>query len=202
MGSPGYGRALDRERGYGGAMVGPDVRQSMLDDQSPVRTERTDPLSDPLLGTRLGHYEINFVLGKGAYGAVYKARDVMLGRYVAIKFLHAFLDKSHEAMFLQEAKAVAALGKHPAIVAIFEFSEYQGRKYFVLEFVGRTRGCCCGAPARPAGGYGAAYWQGGVRRPRLRPQAPHYPPGHQAREYPAEIEGKREAGRFWRGEAV
>ncbi|MBX3176103.1 MAG: SUMF1/EgtB/PvdO family nonheme iron enzyme [Candidatus Hydrogenedentes bacterium] len=112
----------------------------MLDDQSPVRTERTDPLSDPLLGTRLGHYEINFVLGKGAYGAVYKARDVMLGRYVAIKFLHAFLDKSHEAMFLQEAKAVAALGKHPAIVTIFEFSEYQGRKYFVLEFVGSHAG--------------------------------------------------------------
>ncbi|MCC6145372.1 MAG: SUMF1/EgtB/PvdO family nonheme iron enzyme, partial [Candidatus Hydrogenedentes bacterium] len=51
-----------------------------------------------------------------------------------------FLDQSHEAMFLEEAKAVAALGKHPSIVTIFEFSEYQGRKYFVLEFVGSHAG--------------------------------------------------------------
>ncbi|MBL7647779.1 MAG: SUMF1/EgtB/PvdO family nonheme iron enzyme [Candidatus Hydrogenedentes bacterium] len=117
-----------------------DVRQSMLDDVVPLRLERAEPLVDPLLGTRLGHYQIEFVLGKGAYGAVYKARDVTLGRYVAIKFLHQFLDKSHEAMFLEEAKAVAALGKHPSIVTIFEFSEYQGRKYFVLEFVGSHAG--------------------------------------------------------------
>lgn len=128
------------ERGHGGAMTYSDVRQSMLDDVAPIRPERSDPLADPLLGTRLGHYQIEFVLGKGAYGAVYKARDVTLGRYVAIKFLHEFLDKSHEAMFLEEAKAVAALGKHPAIVTIFEFSEYQGRKYFVLEFVGSHAG--------------------------------------------------------------
>jgi len=112
----------------------------MLDDVAPIRPERSDPLSDPLLGARLGHYEINFVLGKGAYGAVYKAKDLTLGRHVAIKFLHEFLDKSHEEMFLQEAKAVAALGKHPAIVTIYEFSEYEGRKYFVLEFVGSHAG--------------------------------------------------------------
>ena len=121
-------------------MVESNVRLSMLDDVASSKADRADPLSDPLLGMRLGHYEISFVLGKGAYGAVYKARDVTLGRYVAIKFLHEFLDKSHEEMFLQEAKAVAALGKHPAIVTIFEFSEYNGRKYFVLEFVGSHAG--------------------------------------------------------------
>ncbi len=128
------------ERGIGEPMTYSDVRQSMLDDVVPLRPERAEPLVDPLLGIRLGHYQIEFVLGKGAYGAVYKARDVTLGRYVAIKFLHQFLDKSHEAMFLEEAKAVAALGKHPSIVTIFEFSEYQGRKYFVLEFVGSHAG--------------------------------------------------------------
>ncbi len=121
-------------------MVDSNVRHSLLDDVTPPPEARPDPLVDPLLGTRLGNYEVSFVLGKGAYGAVYKARDVTLGRYVAIKFLHQFLDSSHEAMFLQEAKAVAALGKHPAIVTIFEFSEYQGRKYFVLEFVGSHAG--------------------------------------------------------------
>lgn len=121
-------------------MVASNVRQSLLDDVKPPESLRPEALVDPLLGTRLGNYEVSFVLGKGAYGAVYKARDVTLGRYVAIKFLHEFLDSSHEAMFLQEAKAVAALGKHPAIVSIFEFSEYQGRKYFVLEFVGSHAG--------------------------------------------------------------
>ncbi len=121
-------------------MVESNVRHSLLDDVKAPQESRSDPLVDPLLGTRLGNYEVSFVLGKGAYGAVYKAKDVTLGRFVAIKFLHEFLDATHEAMFLQEAKAVAALGKHPAIVTIFEFSEYQGRKYFVLEFVGSHAG--------------------------------------------------------------
>ena len=121
-------------------MVASDVQRSLLDDVNSSQSVRPEALVDPLLGTRLGNYELSFVLGKGAYGAVYKARDLTLGRYVAIKFLHEFLDKSHEAMFLQEAKAVAALGKHQAIVSIFEFSEYQGRKYFVLEFVGSHAG--------------------------------------------------------------
>ncbi len=111
-------------------------QDSLLADVAAPKRARADSLVDPLLGTQLGNYEIIFVLGKGAYGTVYKARDVKLGRFVAIKFLHEFLDARHEAMFLREAKAIAALGKHPSIVQIFEWSEYQGRNYFVLEFVG------------------------------------------------------------------
>jgi formylglycine-generating enzyme required for sulfatase activity/tRNA A-37 threonylcarbamoyl transferase component Bud32 len=109
---------------------------SVIADAVPPRAERADALMDPLVGTQLGNYEVVFVLGRGAYGTVYKARDVKLGRYVAIKFLHDFLDARHERMFLREAKAIAALGKHPSIVQIFEWNEYQGRNYFVLEFVG------------------------------------------------------------------
>ncbi len=109
---------------------------SLIADVAPLTQRQPEALSDPLIGTQLGNYEILFILGKGAYGAVYKARDVKLGRFVAIKFLHEFLDTRHEAMFLREAKAIAALGKHPSIVQIFEWSEYQGRNYFVLEYVG------------------------------------------------------------------
>jgi len=118
----------------------PASPDSLIDDVMPPNRERPDALVDALLGTQLGNYEILFVLGKGAYGTVYKARDVKLGRHVAIKFLHEFLDARHEAMFLHEAKAIAALGKHPAIVQIYEYSEYQGRNYFVLEFVGSNAG--------------------------------------------------------------
>lgn len=130
---------------------------SLLADVAAPRQARADTLVDPLLGTRLGNYEIIFVLGKGAYGTVYKARDVKLGRFVAIKFLHEFLDARHEAMFLREAKAIAALEKHPSIVQIFEWSEYQGRDYFVLEFVGSNAAMLLRvnpsglAPARAAG---------------------------------------------------
>ncbi len=109
---------------------------SLIADAAKPAKGRQDALIDPLVGTHLGNYEVLFVLGKGAYGTVYKAQDAKLGRFVAIKFLHEFLDVRHEAMFLQEAKAIAALGKHPCIVQIFEYSEYQGRNYFVLEFVG------------------------------------------------------------------
>ncbi|HPO15784.1 MAG TPA: bifunctional serine/threonine-protein kinase/formylglycine-generating enzyme family protein [Candidatus Hydrogenedentes bacterium] len=109
---------------------------SLIADAAKPAKGRQDALIDPLVGTHLGNYEVLFVIGKGAYGTVYKAQDAKLGRFVAIKFLHEFLDARHEAMFLQEAKAIAALGKHPCIVQIFEYSEYQGRNYFVLEFVG------------------------------------------------------------------
>ncbi len=113
----------------------PSIDSLIADAEKPLKG-RQDALIDPLVGTHLGNYEVLFVLGKGAYGTVYKAQDAKLGRFVAIKFLHEFLDVRHEAMFLQEAKAIAALGKHPCIVQIFEYSEYQGRNYFVLEFVG------------------------------------------------------------------
>ncbi len=111
---------------------------SLIEDVAPPVEGRADALVDPLQGTRLNNYEISFILGKGSYGAVYKARDVNLGRDVAIKFLHEFLDARHDALFLREAKAIAALGKHPSIVQIYEWSEHQGRDYFVLEFVGSS----------------------------------------------------------------
>jgi len=113
--------------------------QSLLDRDPPEQRSRA-ALDDPLIGARIGNYEVSFQLGRGAYGAVYKARDVHLGRFVALKFLHDFGDDAHRDMFLSEARAIAALSKHPSIVQIYEWGTFWQRDYFALEFVGSSAG--------------------------------------------------------------
>ena len=72
-------------------------------------------------GTRLGPYEIVSLIGAGAMGVVYKARDTRLGRHVAIKVLPpAFArDPDRLARFEREARAVAAIN-HPNIVSVHD----------------------------------------------------------------------------------
>jgi eukaryotic-like serine/threonine-protein kinase len=73
------------------------------------------------LPDRVGHYEILELLGRGGMGAVYRARDLILGRQVALKFLSSDFQKDNEAVdrFIQEAKSVAQLD-HPNICTIYE----------------------------------------------------------------------------------
>jgi len=73
------------------------------------------------LPDRVGHYEILELLGRGGMGAVYRARDLILGRQVALKFLSSDFRKDNEAVdrFIQEAKSVAQLD-HPNICTIYE----------------------------------------------------------------------------------
>ena len=92
-------------------------------------------IQDPLIGADVGSYKIITLLGKGGFGKVYKARDKTLGRDVAIKFLHSTVDLRRQKLFEREAKAIAALSKHPNIVAIHQWGEHEGQNYFVLEFV-------------------------------------------------------------------
>lgn len=70
---------------------------------------------------RVGHYEIVEMLGRGGMGAVYRARDLVLGRQVALKFLSSDFQKDNEAVgrFIQEAQSVAQLD-HPNICTIYE----------------------------------------------------------------------------------
>ena len=74
-----------------------------------------------LLGKTVSHYEITRVLGAGAMGEVYAARDTLLGRNVAIKILHSRGRASEERKqrFLQEARAASALN-HPNIITIHD----------------------------------------------------------------------------------
>ncbi len=87
-------------------------------------------------GTKLGHYEILSLLGKGGMGEVWRARDTKLGREVAIKTLPEEFAKDADrlARFEREAKLLASLN-HPNIAAIHGFEEDNGTHFLVLELV-------------------------------------------------------------------
>ena len=70
-------------------------------------------------GTKLGHYEISTLLGKGGMGEVWRARDTKLGREVTIKTLPEEFAKDADrlARFEREARLLASLN-HPNIAAI------------------------------------------------------------------------------------
>ena len=92
------------------------------------------PLSS---GTRLGHYEVQSLLGAGGMGEVYRGHDPRLGRDVAIKILPHLFSEDPERLrrFEQEARAAAALS-HPNILAIYDVgTTEEGISYVVSELL-------------------------------------------------------------------
>ncbi len=89
-----------------------------------------------LIGTTVSHYQIMELIGKGGMGEVYKAKDLKLDRFVAIKFLSANLGSSEEnkKRFVREAKSAAILN-HPNILSIYEIDEKESSLFLVMEFV-------------------------------------------------------------------
>jgi len=87
-------------------------------------------------GTKLGPYEIQAPLGAGGMGEVYRARDMRLGRDVAVKILpESFAaDADRLRRFEQEAKAIGALN-HPNILAVFDVGNHQGWPFLVSELL-------------------------------------------------------------------
>ncbi len=77
-------------------------------------------------GTRLGPYEILSALGAGGMGEVWKARDTLLNRLVAIKASHT----SFSERFEREARAIAAIN-HPHVCSLYDV----GPDYLVMEYV-------------------------------------------------------------------
>jgi WD40 repeat protein/serine/threonine protein kinase len=84
----------------------------------------------------LGKFELLDIVGTGAFGTVYKARDPKLGRIVAIKVPRAGNLASQEDAdrFVREARSVAQL-RHPSIVPVYETGQFEGQPYLVSEFV-------------------------------------------------------------------
>ena len=87
-------------------------------------------------GTKLGHYEILSLLGKGGMGEVWRARDTKLGREVAIKTLPEEFAKDADrlARFEREARLLAYLN-HPNVAVIHGFEEDNGTHFLVLDWV-------------------------------------------------------------------
>src|ERR1700730_9030206 len=78
-------------------------------------------------GSRLGPYEITAAIGAGGMGEVYRARDTLLGRDVAVKVLPSFLSSDPDRLrrFEQEARATAALN-HPNILVVYDVNTQDG----------------------------------------------------------------------------
>jgi serine/threonine protein kinase len=87
-------------------------------------------------GAKLDGYEVLGQLGAGGMGEVYRARDSVLKREVAIKVLPACVSQGPDSLrrFEQEAQAAAALN-HPNILAIHRFGTFEGAPYLVSELL-------------------------------------------------------------------
>ena len=85
---------------------------------------------------RIGKYQVVGLLGEGGMGAVYRARDPVLDRDVAVKVLSPELarDPLLVKRFEEEARALARI-QHPNIMRVYTVGEHEGKRYFAMEFV-------------------------------------------------------------------
>jgi serine/threonine-protein kinase len=88
------------------------------------------------MAEKIGRYEALAVIGRGGMGMIYKARDPVLERSVALKVISSFeVTADLRARFFREARACARLRDHPNIVTIHDMGEDDGRLFIVMELL-------------------------------------------------------------------
>jgi TM2 domain-containing membrane protein YozV len=139
--------AMPRRCPQCGSTLKPDAPEGLCPAcllQRGIATEGGAPAAQPSfvpppvseLAALFPQLEILECLGRGGMGAVYRARQPRLDRFVALKILAP--ERQHDAQFAErferEARALARLN-HPNIVTVYDFGEVQGRFYLIMEFV-------------------------------------------------------------------
>ena len=84
--------------------------------------------------TIAGHYTVTGVLGSGGMANVYRARDTVMNRTVAVKVFSGDGQKASPRSFMTEARAAAVLS-HPNIVSIYDVLDLSGEKYIIMEYI-------------------------------------------------------------------
>lgn len=134
------GEQTNADRRFESLVLGPNAPlpsgDALLASDIPGFEDESEP-TDPMLGVVIaGRFEIQGLLGRGGMGKVYRAKQVGLGREVALKLLHPHLAAEPEARarFHREAQSMSRLN-HPGITAIYDFGEWEGQFFISMELL-------------------------------------------------------------------